>query len=64
MEQNEKTLPRWCDLRCAHASFPEDYGLDGAGSCRTFAGLHCAVLNRIVAKNAPCAARLELGDKK
>jgi len=52
-------FPRWCDLECAWAEFPKEGALDGAGSCRTFAALHCRYLRRIVAKNAPCAARRE-----
>ncbi len=47
---------RWCDLSCPEASFPQDDAVDGAGSCRTFAALYCARLERLVAKNAPCAA--------
>ena len=47
---------RWCDLSCPQAGFPKDEAVDGAGSCRTFAALYCAKLDRLVAKNAPCAA--------
>ena len=47
---------RWCDLSCPQASFPKDDAVDGSGSCRTFAALYCARLERLVAKNAPCAA--------
>jgi hypothetical protein len=47
---------RWCDLSCSEASFPRQEAVDGAGSCRTFAALYCARLERLVAKNAPCAA--------
>lgn len=47
---------RWCDLSCPDASFPREDAVDGAGSCRTFAALYCARLERLVAKNAPCAA--------
>jgi hypothetical protein len=46
---------RWCDLTCPEASFPSQEAVDGAGSCRTFVALHCRVLDRLVAKNAPCA---------
>jgi hypothetical protein len=45
---------KWCDLTCQDASFPKDGAVDGAGSCRTFAALYCARLNRLVHKNAPC----------
>ena len=47
---------RFCDLKCPHASFPAMSGLDGSGSCRTFAALYCAKLERLVHKNAPCQA--------
>ncbi|MEW5722270.1 MAG: hypothetical protein AB1896_04130 [Thermodesulfobacteriota bacterium] len=47
---------RFCDLKCPHASFPKDKAVDGAGSCRTFAALYCARLDRLVHKNAPCPA--------
>jgi hypothetical protein len=47
---------RFCDLRCPEARFPEDEGVDGAGSCRTFAALHCRKLGRLVHKNMPCPA--------
>lgn len=47
---------RWCDLICPQASFPRQEAVDGAGSCRTFAALYCARLERLVPKNAPCAA--------
>jgi hypothetical protein len=50
-------LPRWCDLSCRYAGFPSDDALDGSGSCRTFAALHCSHLDEIVTKNAPCEAR-------
>ncbi|MBN1541818.1 hypothetical protein JW992_06700 [candidate division KSB1 bacterium] len=46
---------KFCDLRCEHASFPQEEHLDGANSCRTFAALYCAQLNELVTKNAPCA---------
>jgi hypothetical protein len=45
---------KWCDLSCEHASFPQVPAVDGAGSCRTFQALHCARLDRLVHKNAPC----------
>ncbi len=45
---------KWCDLTCEHASFPRAEAVDGAGSCRTFQALHCALLKRLVHKNALC----------
>jgi len=54
-------FPRWCDLRCPHARFPEKEGLDGSGSCRTFLALRCSYLGEIVTKNAPCEARQRAG---
>ena len=50
---------KWCDLKCEFASFPKDEGVDGAGSCRTFAAVYCKKLNRLVPKNAPCMAEKE-----
>ncbi|MBI4797624.1 MAG: hypothetical protein HY794_02575 [Desulfarculus sp.] len=55
---------RWCDLTCPQASFPQEEGVDGAGSCRTFAALYCAKLRRLVAKNAPCAVEKAQGAVK
>jgi len=49
-------FPAWCDLNCKWAAFPKQEALDGAKSCRTFVALHCQYLDRIVAKNARCAA--------
>ncbi len=49
-------FPLWCDLSCKWAAFPKQEALDGAKSCRTFVALHCQYLDRIVAKNARCAA--------
>jgi hypothetical protein len=45
---------KWCDLSCEHASFPRTEAVDGAGSCRTFAALHCGRLNKLVHKHGPC----------
>jgi hypothetical protein len=45
---------KWCDLSCEYASFPKVGAVDGAGSCHTFQALHCARLDRLVHKNAPC----------
>jgi hypothetical protein len=49
----EKAM-QWCDLTCEHASFPQTDAVDGSGSCRTFAALFCARLNKLVHKNGPC----------
>ena len=48
---------KFCDLRCEHASFPKESGLDGSNSCRTFTALWCELLQQYVTKNAPCAAQ-------
>jgi hypothetical protein len=45
---------QWCDLSCEHASFPQTEAVDGSGSCRTFAALYCAKLDRLVHKHGPC----------
>jgi hypothetical protein len=47
---------KWCDLRCPAASFPEEEGVDGAQSCRTFQALYCEKLDRLVYKNNRCMA--------
>ncbi|RJR41785.1 MAG: hypothetical protein C4567_08445 [Deltaproteobacteria bacterium] len=52
---------KWCDLSCDHASFPQTRAVDGAGSCNTFQALHCAKLERLVYKNAPCPCRETAG---
>jgi len=57
MSDDKPDFPKWCDLTCPHASFPEEEGLDGSGSCRTFLALKCGYLDKIVTKNAPCEAR-------
>jgi hypothetical protein len=57
-----KREPRWCDLDCPHASFPEKEALDGA--CHTFIALYCAKLGRLVHKNAPCRAGEGEGDDR
>lgn len=51
------TAFRWCDMRCEHASFPDEEAVDGSGTCRTFQAIFCKKLKRYVAKNAPCSAR-------
>ncbi len=45
---------KWCDLNCPFASFPPAGAVDGAGSCRTFAALYCAKLEKLVHKHGPC----------
>jgi hypothetical protein len=45
---------QWCDLTCEAASFPQTEAVDGSRSCRTFAALYCAKLNRLVHKHGPC----------
>ena len=45
---------KWCDLSCEPASFPRAEAVDGSASCRTFAALSCAKLNRLVHKHGPC----------
>jgi len=44
----------FCSLTCRFASWPEEEGLDGSGSCRTFQALYCRKKGRVVHKNAPC----------
>jgi len=57
-----KEQPRWCDLDCPHASFPEKGALDGA--CHTFIALYCRRLGRLVHKSAPCIAGPSQGDDR
>jgi hypothetical protein len=47
----------FCDYRCSNASFPKEEGIDGSGSCRTFAAVWCNELEEHVTKNAPCPVR-------
>jgi hypothetical protein len=42
-------------MSCRHARWPEQEGLDGSGSCRTFQAVYCGKKARLVHKNAPCA---------
>jgi len=44
----------FCDLNCRYARWPEQEGLDGSGSCRTFQAFYCEKKGRTVHKNAPC----------
>lgn len=53
---------KWCDLSCEYASFPKVQALDGAGSCRTFAALYCARLERLVHKHGLCACEVKDGN--
>jgi hypothetical protein len=45
----------FCDFRCPQAEFPKEEGVDGSGSCRTFAAVWCRELGQYAVKNAPCA---------
>jgi len=47
----------FCDLNCEYAEWPEDEGLDGSGSCRTFQAIFCTKKARHVHKNMPCAEK-------
>jgi hypothetical protein len=47
-------MPIWCDFNCPHASWPDEEGLDGSGSCRTFIAVYCKKYDELVPKNAPC----------
>ncbi len=49
---------KFCDLKCEYASFPQEEGIDGSKSCRTFVALWCFLLEQYVPKNAPCSALL------
>ena len=53
---------KFCDLSCEHAEFPEKLS-DGSKSCRTFVGIHCKKLDRIVDKNGPCLDKTESEEK-
>lgn len=48
----------FCDLACQYAEFPREEAIDGSGSCRTFAGLYCALKKSLVLKNKICAAKV------
>jgi hypothetical protein len=52
----------YCDLNCRYASWPDALA-DGSGSCRTFVGLYCDKVKRMVHKNAPCVADLSPQEK-
>jgi len=53
-----KRLSAFCDLSCRYAEMPKDSGIDGAGSCRTFAALYCRQKKSLVHKNLPCTKKL------
>ena len=43
---------------------PKDSGIDGAGSCRTFAALYCRQKKGLVHKNLPCPKKRQKGEAK
>jgi len=47
-------MPTWCDMECPDAAWPDDEGLDGSGSCRTFLAVYCQKHKRLNKKNALC----------
>jgi len=49
---------KYCDLDCEYAEFPDKL-TDGSLSCRTFVGLYCKKLKRIVPKHGRCIAEIE-----
>jgi len=59
-----KRLSAFCDLSCRYAEMPKDSGIDGAGSCRTFAALYCRQKKSLVHKNLPCAKKRQKGEAK
>jgi len=50
---------KFCDLNCRYARWPDEAGVDGAGSCRTFTALFCEKFKRLVHKNMPCGHKEE-----
>ena len=48
---------KYCDLNCEHAEFPDKLS-DGSLSCRTFIGLYCMKLKRIVPKYGRCIVEI------
>ncbi len=54
---------KFCDLSCEYARFPDKLS-DGSLSCRTFIGLYCEKLKKIVPKNGKCLADIEQKSKK
>lgn len=55
---------KFCDLTCRHARWPDERGLDGSGSCRTFQAVFCEKKQRTVHKNAPCAEKEHRTDRR
>ncbi|NPU97325.1 MAG: hypothetical protein HPY51_08915 [Candidatus Omnitrophica bacterium] len=47
-------MPTWCDMECPDAAWPEEEGLDGSGSCRTFLAVYCQKHKQWNKKNALC----------
>jgi len=54
---------KFCDLNCEYARFPDTL-CDGSNTCRTFIGLYCEKLERIVSKNGPCQVEMESEEEK
>ena len=50
---------KFCDLTCESARPPQE-AVDGAGSCRSFSGIYCLKLERVVFKSAPCQFEREI----
>ncbi len=59
-----KTLFDFCDLTCDYAEMPKMSGIDGAGSCRTFAALFCKRKKVLVHKNHPCSKKIPRQQEK
>ncbi len=54
-----KSLSSFCDLSCRYAKTPDEEGLDGSGSCRTFTAIYCTKKKCPVAKAMPCTMKRE-----
>lgn len=54
---------KWCDLSCEFAEFPDKLS-DGSHSCRTFVGIYCRKLQRIVPKNGKCLVEIQARDSQ
>jgi hypothetical protein len=59
-----KELLGFCDLSCKYASMPNETGVDGSGSCRTFVAIRCALKKTLVHKNMPCKDKVLRKAKK
>jgi len=57
-EKAIKHLNHFCDLLCKYAQLPQEEGLDGSGSCRTFLALYCQKKKMVVPKNLPCTQKV------